>query len=72
VRLPMAARGVIAEPYPAGTAPIAAQQVGGHAGFVNEDVAARVVEGQGGLPLPARRGDVRPAQFVGVNRFFLR
>jgi hypothetical protein len=70
VRLPMAVRRVIAQAHAARTAPVAPQQVGGDAGFVNENVAARVVQRLRVLPVAAGGRDVRPALFVGVYRFF--
>jgi hypothetical protein len=70
VRLPVAARRVIAEPQASRAASIAPQQVGGHPRFVDEDIAAGVVDGEEVLPPPARRGDVRAPLFVGVYRFF--
>ena len=44
VRLPVAIGRVVAEPQPAETAPVAAQQVGRDPGLIDEDVAARVVQ----------------------------
>jgi hypothetical protein len=70
VRLPVSTRGVIADPQTARTARVAAEQIGGHAGFIDEDILARIAEGQPVLPAPARRGDVSAALFVGVYRFF--
>jgi hypothetical protein len=69
MRLPMAAGRVIAEPQPSRTAPIAAQQVGGDPRFVDEDIAAGVVDREQVVPPPARGGDVRAPLFVGVYRF---
>ena len=43
VGLPMATRRVVAQPQPSRAATVATKQVRGDAGFVNEDVAARVV-----------------------------
>lgn len=70
VRLPMAIRRVVAEPEPARAATIPAQQIGGDAGLVNEDVAARVVQRQRVLPMPPRRGNISAPLFVGEYRFF--
>lgn len=70
VRLPMAVGRVIAKPEPAGTAPITAQQIGRDAGFIDEDIAARIVQAQGVLPLPPARGDISATLFVGEYRFF--
>jgi hypothetical protein len=70
VRLPVAARRVIAEPFAPRTAPIAAQQIGGHATLVEEDVLPHIPEGLPRLPVATRGDDVRAALFVGVDRFF--
>jgi hypothetical protein len=70
VCLPVAARRVVAQPQPARAAAIAAQQVGGDPRFVDEDIAAGVVEREEVLPPPARGGDIRAPLFVGVYRFF--
>jgi hypothetical protein len=66
----MAVGGVIAETEPAGTPAIAAQQIRRDAGFIDEDVAARIVQAQGVLPLPPARGDISATLFVGEYRFF--
>lgn len=71
VRLPMSARRVIAQAQPAGTAAIAAQQVGGDTRFIDEDVGARVMQRLRILPVAPRGGDIRTPLFVGVYRFFL-
>ena len=70
VRLPVAARRVIAQAHATGTAPVAAQEIRRDARFIDEDVAARVVQGLGVLPPAASGGDVRPSLLVGVYRFF--
>ena len=70
VRLPVAIRRVVAEPEPARAPAIPAQQIGGDAGLVNEDVAARVVQRQRVLPMPPRRGNISAPLFVGEYRFF--
>lgn len=62
--------GVIPEAHAAGAAPVASQQIGRDAGFIDEDVAARVVERLGVLPAAAGGGDVRPSLLVGEYRFF--
>lgn len=67
--LPVPARSVIAEPEAPRAPPVAPQQVGGDSGLVDEDVAARVVDGKKILPPPTRRGDVRAPLFVGVDLF---
>lgn len=70
VGLPVAARGRVMQARAAGAASVTAQQVGGHAGLVDEDVGPRIVQGLGVLPVPTGRDDVRPALLVGVYRFF--
>jgi hypothetical protein len=70
VRLPMPTRGVIAEPQAARAAAVPAEQVGGDAGLIEEDVAARVVHGLRVLPAAPRGGDVSAPLFVGVDGFF--
>jgi hypothetical protein len=70
VRLPVPARGVIADPQAAGTARVATEQIRSNAGFVDEHVLARIAEWQPVLPAAARRGDISAALFVGVYRFF--
>jgi len=70
VRLPVTAGRVIAEPQAARAPPIASEQIGRDAGFIDEDVPARIAERLPVLPAAACRGDVRPALFVGVYRFF--
>jgi len=70
VRFPMAARRVVADPRAPGASSIAAQQVGGHAGFIHEHVLAGIVNRLRVSPLPAGGGHVRPTLFVGVYRFF--
>ena len=70
VRLPMPARGVIAEPRTAWTPTIPSEQVGPHPAFIEEDVLPRVAERQPRPPAPPLRRDVGPALFVGVYRFF--
>jgi hypothetical protein len=66
----MAVRRVIAETDPAGTPAIAAQQIGRDAGFIDEDIAARIVQAQRVLPLAPARGDISAPLFVGEYRFF--
>jgi hypothetical protein len=70
VGLPMPTRRVIPHAVPARTAAIAPQQIRRDARFVEEDVAAGVVQPLGVLPVPARRGDVRAPLLGGVYRFF--
>lgn len=66
----MPARRVIPQPLPAETAAIAAQQVGRDAGFIDEDVGARVVQRLRILPVTSRGRNIRAPLFVGVYRFF--
>ena len=68
--LPMAARRVIVEPFAPRTAPVPAQQIGGHSTLVEEHVLAHIVERLPRSPRPTRRHDVRASLFVGVDRFF--
>jgi hypothetical protein len=70
VRLPVPARSVVAEAHPARTSAIPPQQIGGDPGFIDEDVAARIVERLCVLPPPPRGGDISAPLFVGVDRFF--
>jgi len=70
VRLPMAARRVIAQPDAAETATIAAQQIGGDAAFIDEDILPGVAQRQPVAPAAPLSGDVRSPLFVGVYRFF--
>lgn len=70
VRFPMTARRVIAEPGADGTAAVAAQQIRGHATFVEKHILPGIPQRLPASPLPARGGDIRPALFVGVYRFF--
>ena len=60
----------IVQAAPAGAAPIATQEVGGHAALIEEHVLPRVMHRQVIAPLPALSRDVRPALLVGVHRFF--
>ena len=66
----MAERRVISETHAAGTPAVAAQQIRGDAGFIDEDVGARVVQRLAVLPVTAGGGDVRSALLVGVYGFF--
>jgi hypothetical protein len=66
----MTAGRVIAEPRAAQTPPIPAEQVRGHAALIQEDVLPDVAERLPLAPSPPLSGDVGPALFVGVNRFF--
>ena len=66
----MPARRIVPQSQTARTPPVPAQEISGDAGFLDEDVAARVVDGLRVLPLPPGRGDIRAPLFVGVYRFF--
>jgi len=66
----MAARGVIPEPHPTRTAAVSPQQVGGDPALIDKHVLPRIVERQPLVPASPLSGNVRPALFVGVNRFF--
>ena len=66
----MAARRMVVEAGPPGTATVATQQIGRDAALVEKHVLGGIVQRQPGPPLAALRGDVRPTLFVGVNRFF--
>ena len=70
VRLPMPAGRVIAQAHAAETAPVAAQQIGRNAAFIDEDVLPRVAQRQPIAPATPLSGDVGAALFVGVKRFF--
>ena len=70
VRLPMAAGGVIVQPYAARTAAIAAQQVSRHATLIEKHVLAHVAQRLPGAPLSPCRGNIRASLLVGVYRFF--
>ena len=67
---PVATGGVIAEPRPARAPAIAAQQIGGDAALIEEDVLPHIAEWQPLAPPAPLSGDVGTALFVGVNRFF--
>jgi hypothetical protein len=68
--LPMAAGRVIVEPFAPRTAPVATQQIGGHATFIEEQVLAHIPQRQPLTPAVPLGGDIRAALFVGVDRFF--
>jgi hypothetical protein len=70
VRLPVPAGRVIAQAQATRAAAIATQQIGRDPRFVDEDVAARIVQRQGVLLSAPRRRDVRAPLFVGVYRCF--
>jgi hypothetical protein len=66
----MAVGRVIAQAHTAGTSAVATQQIRGDAGFIDEDVTPRIVQGEGVLPASPAGGDVSAALFVGEYRFF--
>jgi hypothetical protein len=70
VRLPMTAGGVIAQAHAAGTAAVAAQQIGRDAAFIDKDVLPGVTQRQPVAPAPPLSSDVGAPLFVGVYRFF--
>jgi hypothetical protein len=70
VRLPVAARCVIANARPPRTARVATQQVCRHTRFIDEDVLARIVERERLVPLAPGGRDIRPTLLVGVYGFF--
>jgi hypothetical protein len=70
VGLPMTAGGVIAQAHAAAAAPVAAQQIGRYAAFIEKDVLPRVAQWQPVAPATSLSGDVEPPLFVGVYRFF--
>ena len=68
--LPVAERDVIGHAPPAGAAPIAPEQIGRDAGFIQKDQAGRVKRRRGRRPLRAGGCDVWPVLFGGAYRFF--
>lgn len=70
VRLPVSERGVILQARTAGTSAVAPEQIGRHAAFIEEDVLGHVAQRLPRAPLAPGRRDIRPALFVGVDRFF--
>jgi hypothetical protein len=52
------------------TAGVPPEQIGGDAGFVDEDKPGGVVERLPRAPLPARSGDISATLFGGVYGFF--
>ena len=61
---------MIGNPEAPETARIAADEIRGDPGFIDEDIVIRVVDGLGVDPPTPGRRDVRPALFVGVYGFF--
>jgi hypothetical protein len=70
VRFPMTARGVVMKAGAARAAAIASQQVGRDAAFIEKDILPDIVERLRRAPAPTLSGDVGPALFGGVYRFF--
>ena len=70
VRLPMPARRVITESRATRTATVSAQQIGGHAAFIEEDVLPHIAQRQPISPAAALSDDVGSPLFVGVDGFF--
>ena len=70
MRLPVTAGRVIAQARPARAAAIAAQQIRRDPALVEKQILPHVTERLHVRPVPTRRGDIRPALFVGVYGFF--
>lgn len=70
MRLPVAAGRMVSNPHAAEAARVAADQIRGDAGFVDEHILVRIVERLRLDPSAAGRSDVRPALFIGVYGFF--
>jgi hypothetical protein len=68
VRLPVPARRVIVEARAPETPPIAAQEVGRDATFIEKDVPSRVAEREPVSPPAAFSGDISAPLLVGVDR----
>ena len=66
----MPAGRVIAQAHAAQAAPVAAQQIGRDAAFIDEDVLPRVAEWQPIAPAAPFSGDVGAPLLVGVYCFF--
>jgi hypothetical protein len=66
----MTAGGVIPQPDTAATAPVAAQQIGRDAAFIEKDVLPGVAQRQPVAPAAPLSDDVGTSLFVGVYRFF--
>jgi hypothetical protein len=66
----MATRRVVAPPHPSRAAAISTKHVRRNAGFVNEDIAARVVQRQRVSPAPARGRNISAPLIDGVYRLF--
>ena len=70
MRLPVAARRVIADARAAKAPRVTTDQISGDARLINEDVLSPIVEWQRVMPAAPGRGDVRATLFVGVYGFF--
>ena len=70
VRLPMTAGGVIMEAGAARAPTIAPEEIRRHPAFIEKHIRPRVAERLPVAPLATCSGDVGPALFVGVYRFF--
>jgi hypothetical protein len=66
----MTARRVIVQSCPPRAAAVAADQVGGDAAFINENVLPNITERLRLTPPAPLSGDVGPALLVGVYGFF--
>jgi hypothetical protein len=70
VSLPVATGRVIGDARPARTPPVAPEQIGRDARFVEEDILTGVVQRQALAPLSARGGDISATLFGCVYGFF--
>lgn len=70
VGLPVTTRGMVPQADAAGTPPVAAQQVGGDAAFIQEHIPVNLPQRLPGAPLATRRHHVRAPLFVSVYGFF--
>ena len=70
VRLPVTAGRVVPEPRAPRAAPVAAEEVGRHAAFIEKDVAPHLAQRLPLAPPPTLSDDVGAALFVGVYGFF--
>jgi hypothetical protein len=63
-------RRVVPKAHATRTPPVAAQQISGDTGFVDENVGARVMQRLVVVPLASRSRDIRPTLLVGVYGSF--
>jgi hypothetical protein len=70
VGLPMPARRVIVEPHAAATPPIATEEIGRHAAFIEKNVVPHVAQRQPVPPSSSFSDDVGPPLLLGVDAFF--